>query len=161
MRKILIVSMILGCCVVKAQTQEVITGSERVEAPTEVAQNSASSSILRRTTQDKLMGKEWVIDVPNSTISRVFDGSDKTKLILVEGVCDAVKSPYYLSYTEDTRFDTTKVGESQFGDFIVIKARGNLLLYKIITLTDTQLILQNVTSGRMIRDAATIKHRVK
>ena len=54
---------------------------------------------------------------------------------------------YYLSSSPDTVFDSNKIGKNQNGKYI-IEADGNyVFVSKILKLTDTELVLINLTPG--------------
>lgn len=168
MRKILILFMLFFCCVARAQEQlpaaleggsEVIV--DDIESVGDGGVGVVNSPILRKTTLDKLIDKEWIVESANGNVSKRFDKREKTKFVIFDGVCDTVRTPYYLSYTADTRFESDKIGTSSFGDFIVLKAGGGTIIYKIINISEIELTLQNVTFNRVIRGSKTVKHRVK
>ena len=54
---------------------------------------------------------------------------------------------YYLSSSQDTVFDSNKIGKNNNGRYIIRKSGKYVLISEILELTDTKLVLRNLTPG--------------
>ena len=74
----------------------------------------------------------------------------KTQDIYVEkinNIIDRVYSNYYLSSSPDTVFDSNKVGKNNNGKYIIRDGGKYVFISEILELTDTKLVLRNLTPG--------------
>ena len=54
---------------------------------------------------------------------------------------------YYLSSSQDTVFDSNKIGKNNNGKYIIRDGGDYVFVRKILKLTDTELVLINLTPG--------------
>ena len=111
--------------------------------------NSLTSQTAK-TMQELLMSTNWE---PQD----FFDEGDcgyikytKTKDIYIEKInntIDRVYSNYYLSSSPDTIFDSNKVGKNNNGKYIIRDGGKYVFISEILKLTDTELVLRNLTPG--------------
>ena len=54
---------------------------------------------------------------------------------------------YYLSSSQDTVFDSNNIGKNNNGKYIIEDGGDYVFVRKILKLTDTELVLRNLTPG--------------
>lgn len=111
--------------------------------------NSLTSQTAK-TTQELLTSTKWEPQDFFANGDYGYVRYTKTEYITkmkIDGELRIFNYRYYLSSSSDTVFDSNKIGKNQNGKYI-IEADGNyVFVSKILKLTDTELVLINLTPG--------------
>ncbi|GHV00699.1 hypothetical protein FACS1894159_06970 [Bacteroidia bacterium] len=104
----------------------------------------AASFAGARTTLDLLKQYRWEsYDWKEMTLVKLFTNTTYNTLAIdnVDNTTDEDPYQFYLSGNEETTFVQSKVGQVQYGKFIIAKSleNGEVSCYRIITLNDTEL----------------------
>ena len=119
-----------------------------------IAQNSSSP----RLTQEYLMSHKWYPDIYEeddfeTSVSTYTLTQEIDSVFTEEGEIELYISDYYLSDTKELTFDTSKVGNSTSGKYLITK-RGSstgeknlTFIMEVVFMSEEKMMLKNLTEG--------------
>ena len=111
--------------------------------------NSLTSQTAK-TTQELLMSTNWEPQDFFANGDYGYVKYTKTEFFTkmkIDGELRIFNYRYYLSSSQDTVFDSNKIGKNNNGKYIIRKSGKYVIISEILELTATKLVLRNLTPG--------------
>ena len=104
----------------------------------------------QKTTQELLMSTKWELQNFFANGNYGYVKYTKTEFFTkmkIDGELRIFNYRYYLSSSQDTAFDSNKIGKNNNGKYIIRKSGKYVFISEILELTATKLVLRNLTPG--------------
>ena len=104
----------------------------------------------QKTTQELLTSTNWEPQdfFANGDYGYVrYTQTEYATKMKIDGELRIFNYRYYLSSSPDTEFDSNKIGKNNNGKYIIRDGGDYVFVRKILKLTDTELVLINLTPG--------------
>ena len=111
--------------------------------------NSLTSQTAK-TTQELLTSTKWEPQDFFANGNYGYVKYTKTEFFTkmkIDGELRIFNYRYYLSSSQDTVFDSNKIGKNNNGKYIIRKSGKYVIISEILELTATKLVLRNLTPG--------------